>query len=77
MRVGLFIGGAVTRGDLMFRGREWLIATAVACIVPVMGWVGEVEAVCGRVALRGTANCLLLGLVIWTGWGVSRAERER
>jgi len=60
----------------MFCEREWLIAAAVACVVPVMEWVGKVGAVCGRVAVRGAADCLLLGLVVGTGWGVSRAKRE-
>ena len=69
MRVDSFIGGAVTRGDPMF-------CEATACVVPVVEWVGKVETVCGRVALRGSADCILLGLIVGGSRGVSRAERE-
>lgn len=77
MWVDSFIRRAVTRGDSMFCGRKWLIAAAVACVVPVMKRVGEIGAMCGRVTLRGVVDCVFLGLVVGTGWGVSRAERER
>ena len=69
MRIDSFIGGAVTRGDPMF-------CEAIACVVLGMKRVGKVGTVCGLVALRGVADCILLGLVIGAGWGVSRAERE-
>jgi len=61
----------------VFGERRWLTAVPVGCVILVTKLGGKIEGVCGRVVLRGAANCEFLGLIKGAGVRVSRTERER